>query len=120
MAILLIGGYPKGYDVPFHPDTRSGKILRKIILEHNIDAKIMDIWDDEEQEKAAVIYSDIIDVISDASGDCHIVALGRWVENALIRHNIKCIYLPHPASWQPNDRPRLISGLIELNSVRCD
>ncbi|HDL02275.1 MAG TPA: hypothetical protein ENH20_00400 [Candidatus Pacearchaeota archaeon] len=116
MTILLIGGYPKGHDIPFHPNTRSGKILRKIIKENNLNPKIINLWENDKQEKTAIISTKIIDSINLLKPNHHIVALGRWQKKALIKHKIKCTYLPHPASWQPLDRPKLIKGLIKLNN----
>ena len=116
MKMLLIGGYPKGYEIPFHPNTRSGKILRKIITKNDINTKIMNLWENEEQEKSAIISPGIITSIKKHQENHHIVALGRWQEKALVKHKIECIYLPHPASWQPLDRPKLTEGLIKLNS----
>jgi hypothetical protein len=116
MTILLIGGYPKGYDIPFHKKTRSGKILRKIIEENKINAKLLNLWGNEEQETKAIISQEIINQINSFRKTHHIVALGRHQEKALIKHKTKCTYLPHPASWQPQDRKKLTEGLINLNA----
>ncbi|NPE26500.1 hypothetical protein HNV12_00675 [Methanococcoides sp. SA1] len=115
--ILLIGGYPKGYNIPFHPKTRSGKILRKIISENKINAKLLNLWENQEEEKLAIISSKILETIENHRETHCIVALGRHQEKALLKHKTKCIYLPHPVSWQPNDRSKLIKGLKKLNQI---
>ena len=89
-----------------------------MIEDNNINAKIMNLWKNKEQEKAALIPKEILAQINNLKETHHTVALGRWQEKALIRHKIKCIYLPHPASWKPNDRSKLIKGLIKLNAER--
>ena len=34
MKTVLIGGNPKGYPIPFHPETLSGSRLRNILSKH--------------------------------------------------------------------------------------
>ncbi len=115
MKLLLIGGHPKGYAIPFHPNTRSGKVLRGIIDEHKIEAEIIDLWEDDEGQSKALISQGMLDIIGKYQGGSCVVALGRWVEKALIKHGVECVYLPHPASWQPGDREKLTEGIIRLN-----
>jgi len=44
MKIVLIGGYPKGFDEPFHIKTKSGKILRKITNDLNMNPIFFDLF----------------------------------------------------------------------------
>jgi len=51
MKFVFIGGYPKGYDDPFAPETRSGFILRNIVKELKIDTFYFDLWKNEGEER---------------------------------------------------------------------
>ena len=44
---------------------------------------------------------------------CSLIALGGYGRAEM---NPRSDLLPHPASWQPNDRKKLIEGLIKLNT----
>ena len=115
--ILLIGGHPKGYDVPFHQNTRSGKILRGILSKNGIKAKIIDLWKNEEEQKTGLIASKVISLLDKYKKGYYIVALGRWVESSLVNHGVNCIYFSHPASRRSKDRLTLERKLIGLNKI---
>lgn len=48
MTIILISGYPKGYSEPFHIKTTSGRILRKIVSELQLESVYFDLWNSKE------------------------------------------------------------------------
>lgn len=99
MRLVLIGGYPKGYDVPFHPKTASGRILRKIEAELNIHPIYFDLWKTKEEEDSRVLDSQVKKkLLKFANEGYKLIALGRYIEKVLVDNNINCTYLPHPAS----------------------
>jgi len=51
MKFVFIGGYPKGYDKQFAPETRSEFILRNIVKELKIDTFYFDLWKNEGEER---------------------------------------------------------------------
>lgn len=113
MKFLFIGGYPKGYDVPFHPSTLSGKRLRNIVAELNLDAEYFDLWANLEDERRGWITEDARQKIEKAQSDGVIcVALGKWVKKCLWwKVGLNVTYLPHPASRRQIDRETLREGL---------
>jgi hypothetical protein len=109
--IVLIGSHPKGFDEPFHPTTRSGKILRNIIGK-NPSYIFYDIWQNETEQKSGQISNDVLEKLNKfiASG-YRLIALGRIVQNALASSNIPFECLPHPASRRKADQVSLRTGL---------
>jgi hypothetical protein len=117
--LLIIGGHPKGYPKAFSPYTRSGKILHKLLTKHRIKAELIDLWENDEQERSGGIS---MDVLCDIERKCvegyRIIVVGRHMHYHLIRQLRKPIevhYLPHPASRTNRDRVRLEHGLCNLS-----
>lgn len=99
MKIVLIGGHPKGFKEPFDIKTKSGRILRKITSELNINPIFFDLWNDQKEEDARVISKKTHKELSDfVKKDYILIALGRYIEKAIIDSGYQCKYLPHPAS----------------------
>lgn len=97
--IVLIGGHPKGFEEPFHPKTKSGKILRKITGDLKINPIYFDLWNNQiEEDKRKLSSTTIKKLLEFANSDYTLIALGRYIQKALIYNNCKCDYLPHPAS----------------------
>lgn len=98
--ILLVGGYPKGHSVPFHPDTHSGAILHKIIKKYDLDVTLYDLWNNREQEvKGELSEANLLFVRQFRwMHSDKVIALGKHVYNCMINAGLKCEYLPHPAS----------------------
>jgi hypothetical protein len=115
MKILIIGGHPKGYRKAFSPKTRSGKILHGLLDRHGIRAILMDLWKDEQQEKAGFISKHTLRKIhSKHVQGYRIIVVGRYMFNQLSRQlhrQFDIHYLPHPASRTRRDRLRLEAGL---------
>lgn len=113
--ILFIGGHPKGYDIPFHPSTISGRRLRKIVNSVNIYAEYLDLWTDDDDQKRGEISPEIIDQIKHKQqSDFIVVALGRYVHERTRNHGITAIYLPHPAARSKKYMDLLIAGINKL------
>ena len=114
--LLLIGGYPKGFAEPFHPATKSGRILRDILRRNNIEAEFLDLWNNENEEKKSEIRSNkIVEILEFKENGFEIIALGKHVHNCISRQsNIPIRYLPHPASRKTKDRRKLEAGLLRF------
>jgi len=114
--LLLIGGYPKGYEEPFHIKTHSGRVLHGMLKKNGIQAVLFDLWNNAKEENREKLSSK---VKLKLSGYCKegfiLVALGRRVQRVLNNSSLTCSYLPHPASRSRNLRFRLEKGLRELN-----
>lgn len=111
--LLLIGGYPKGYHVPFHPDTLSGKRLWKILNEYKGTIKLMDLWNNEREEQdGQVSYVVANEIGGHIWTGWRVIALGRHVWNCLQKHSVDVEYLPHPASRRKKDLQKLKRGLL--------
>ena len=105
--LALIGGNPKGYNQPFHPDTLSGRRLRNILTDLKLHCKIVDMtknFDDIPTE------AEIEDLQKQLQG-YKVIFLGRFVERQLKKHFPNGVYLPHPASRRKSDIIRLKQGL---------
>ncbi|MEI6553510.1 MAG: hypothetical protein WCO09_02985 [bacterium] len=110
--IVLIGGYPKGYKEPFHPKTTSGRILRKIVGELNIDPIYFDLWSSKEEEDSRKLSNKTKKkLVEFEKGDFILISLGKYIEKVLIENKIKSRYLPHPASRDKKYVEILKSGL---------
>ena len=115
MKIVLIGGYPKGYDEPFHPKTASGRILRKIESELNINPTYFDLWKTKEEEDTRLLSTQVKNKLSKFTRDGYIlIALGRYIEKVIVSNNIECQYLPHPASRDKKYVQILKNGLKSI------
>ena len=114
--LILIGGHPKGFKEPFHPETKSGKILRKMIGEPKEGSFcFFDLWENQEQQDLGIIDKKVIKELKTfLNRKFKLVALGRFTESALIENNIECIYLPHPASRRQVDVLKLKNSLLKL------
>lgn len=113
--IVLIGGYPNGFDIPFHPKTRSGMRLRKIVQGLNINPIYFDLWTNEKEENERILLKATkksLDAF--ARENTKMIALGRYIEEFLIKNNYKCEYLPHPASRDKKFITQLEVGLARL------
>jgi len=110
--IVLIGSHPKGFDEPFHPTTRSGKILRSIIGE-NSSYVFFDIWRDEAEQKSGQISIGVLEQLNEyLESGYKLIALGKIVQKALADRNVPIECLPHPASRRKIDQVALKAGLI--------
>lgn len=110
--IVLVGGYPKGYSIPFHPETRSGQILSKMCQSLDIKPTLLNLWRDKAGEaNGSLSPSTRRKLRQYLSRGFVVVALGRYQEGALTAHGIDCSYLPHPASRRTVDRQKLEDGL---------
>ncbi len=114
--LLLIGGYPKGYEEPFHIKTASGRILRGMLKKNKIDAVLLDLWADEKEENSEKLSSEArLKLLEYRKDGFALVALGRRVQRVLSNYSLPCTYLPHPASRSRNLVLSLEKGLKELN-----
>lgn len=113
--LVLIGGYPKGYDEPFHIKTKSGKVLRKIVSDLKIEPIYFDLWKDEKEENSRILNKNVKKELSNfIENNYTLIALGRYIEKALVDNNCECIYLPHPASRDIKYKKKLKDGLIKI------
>jgi len=117
--IIIIGAHPKGYPYPFHQDTRSGKVLRKILRAHRIDATLLNLWNNQEEMDIGMISQEKLSEISSHSCDgCKIVVVGRYMYGRLrkqIRPSTTLHYLPHPSSKSKHHIETLERGLVNLS-----
>lgn len=113
--LLLIGGFPKGHNIPFHPSTLSGKRLRKIVEKKNgLNVKYYDLWNNEREEQDGQIsYAKANEIGSYQFAGWRVIALGKHVWSCLKRHSIRAEYLPHPASRHKSDLQKLEDGLVK-------
>jgi len=114
--LILIGGHPKGFEEPFHPKTKSGKILRKMIGEPQKGLfSFFDLWENQEQQDLGIIDKEIVKKLNIfLKKKYKLVALGRFTEKALVENKVECIYLPHPASRRQKDIFSLEDSLKKL------
>lgn len=112
MKVVLIGGNPKGHDIPFHPSTKSGRKLRHIIAKTGLSCEL----DDMTKNSNDIPTFDEINDLKERYEEYQVVFLGRFVENALRDTFPNGIYLPHPASRRVTDLIRLTKGLADLTN----
>lgn len=110
--IILVGGHPKNYAYPFHEQTRSGQILRRILDRNHLIGKfvIIDLWQTELEEAKGELSDFQIKFLKNKNNK--VIALGKWVYNCMKKYQIECEYLPHPASRRGKDIEKLEVGLI--------
>ena len=117
--VVLIGGHPKGYAEPFHPKTKSGRVLHVIVDDLKIKPELFNLWKNEageqKREIGRTMRKKLLKYLTDGF---LIVALGRYQEQVLVKNDIKCVFLPHPASRRAVDRGKLKSGLSGLFLLR--
>jgi hypothetical protein len=119
MKIVLVGGHPKGFPEPFNIKTKSGKVLRKIVSDIDIDPIFFDLWENQEQQDNGIISSEIKEKIKVFNKNGYIiVALGRFAEKALNESSLDCNYLPHPASRDAKFIKQLKSGLKRFKNKK--
>lgn len=112
MKLLLVGGYPKGYDIPFHPETLSGKRLRRLVDKYNLDVEYLDIFQNEMAEKFGLIEENAYyKLIEYANDGLPIIALGNLVYDCVFEVGVNPTYLPHPAARRGQDLKELERGL---------
>jgi hypothetical protein len=70
MRFMFIGGYPKGYDNPFAPETRSGFIPRNTGKELKIDALYFDIWKNAKEENDGVVSRETCEHLKSQQDEC--------------------------------------------------
>jgi len=103
--MTIVGGYPKGHDIPFHPSTHSGRMLRTILDRIGRDPVIIDLWKNAEEEKEGKLPDNMASMIGscmDVGG--RIVCLGKHVYSVVSYafDGMSAIeYAPHPASRNP-------------------
>ena len=114
--MVLIGGNPKGHNIPFHPSTKSGKILRNIISKTGISCEIADMTENLNDEPTQIEINDL----KERYCGYQVVFLGRFVERKLKDSFPNGIYLPHPASRRRSDLLKLENGLKSLTKVNTD
>ena len=123
MKALLVGGNPKGHRIPFHPKTRSGVILRRLVEKTHLDAKYLNLFPNPAAEKRGYVPDRVLWRIAFEGFDegREIVALGRIVEAAIKRNRPHfpqalphIVYLPHPASRRRSAINRLRAGLLRI------
>ena len=114
--LILIGGHPKGFKEPFHPKTKSGNILRKMIGEPAKGVfQFFDLWKNQKQQDKGKVDKLVIRKLNNYfKNNCKLIALGKFTEKALMENGIKCIYLPHPASRRQKDVLKLKNKLQKL------
>jgi hypothetical protein len=117
--IIVIGAHPKGYLYPFHRGTKSGKVLRKILNTHGIDATLLNLWKDQAEMDIGIISREKLSEISSHSGDgCRIVVVGRYMYGRLrkqIGPGTTLHYLPHPSARSKRYIETLELGLVKLS-----
>lgn len=112
MKLVLIGGYPKGYDEAFHIKTTSGRILRKIVFELALDPIYFDLWNSKEEEDSRKVDEKVVRTLRQYESKGYtLISLGRYIEKALLDNNINSKFLPHPASRDRKYIDILKSGL---------
>ncbi len=115
MKIVLIGGHPKGFKEPFHIKTRSGKILRNITEGLKINPTFFDLWENQKEENERIIKISKNKKLKYFINNNYIlIALGRYIEKAILNEGYKCKYLPHPASRDIKYVNLLKKGLSKL------
>lgn len=117
--IILIGQHPKGYPVPFHIKTRSGKILRNMLKRNKINAVVINLWKNQEQKEKGAASQGIIERLYHLERKKYftIIGLGKKVSITLNEYGIEHICLPHPACRSKKLLQKLENKLIEINST---
>lgn len=124
--MILVGGHPKGHNIPFSADTKSGKILRNILYDIRRDPVIIDLWENAEQEKEAKVRDDHRRMM----GNCveyggRVVCLGVHVFKAVKKSFTGSSYqdrlelAPHPASRHKGDVAKLKAILASYPEHWC-
>lgn len=120
MKALLVGGNPRGHRIPFHPKTRSGRILRRLVQETNLDVKYLNLFPNPNAEKRGYVPDKVLWKIAFEGFEegRTVVALGRVVQAAIKRNHSHfpqalppILYLPHPACRSKAAMRRLRAGL---------
>lgn len=118
MKALLVGGYPKGYLAPFSVMTISGRRIRKMVAEVGLDAKYLDLWEDEAGERKGELQYEAVYAIEQANLFDHrlVVALGKKVQQTIapMKCYIGILDLPHPAARRTSDLNALRDGLLTV------
>lgn len=115
MKIVLIGGNPKGFDIPFHPSTRSGKILRDMIDKIELKCELVNMTINSDDVPTG---NELMSLYRKYKDFDVIVFLGRFVERECKWYFNKGVYLPHPASRRKKDLERLEKGLKKLKGLK--
>ena len=111
--ILLIGGQPKGFDEPFDIRTHSGKILRPMLEESGRPWMLLDLWNNQKEERKGEINSFARAMILAALDYKYdVFVLGRYQQTRLEKAGIHLPYLPHPSSRRSKDRAILRQTLL--------
>lgn len=114
MKIALVGGYPKGFNEPFHIKTKSGRVLHNIIDKLKLKPILFDLWNNKDEEDSRILSQKTIDFLRKFIRDGNkIIALGRYIEQTLVKNGLLCEYLPHPASRDKKFILQLKKGLIK-------
>ena len=108
--VVLIGGNPKGYDIPFHPRTLSGNRIRAFIRKSGIICELADMTLNLDDIPSPQEIWDL----QDKYEGYQVIFLGRFVETALIGHFPDGIYLPHPANRSDVYMKKLVKGLEDI------
>lgn len=107
-GILILGEHDKGFGEPFSLKTVSGRRLRTMVAELNLDVQFGNVFD----------YCDGRTSARDlraAYSKCHIVvAVGKVASAECARQGIEHRYLPHPAVRTKAMLDQLRDGLRRL------
>lgn len=111
--VLLLGGNPKGFDIPFHQRTVSGRRLRGMLNALKFNPEIMDLWKNQAQEDNGHINKQMLRRIERRRVQGYIIAgLGKRVHASLENAGVVGFYkLKHPASRDPKHLSQLSAYL---------
>ena len=113
--VLFIGGQPKDWGEAFSEHTHSGKILRGIVKELNIDAQYLDLWENADMERdwPYVTEDKYLQIYKYREDGYDVIVLGGKVKKAIIKCNywhspapltvFIDAFLPHPAARRSTD-----------------
>lgn len=108
--MILVGEHDKGTGRPFHESALSGRRLRKLVAELELDCQYQNAFDYRDGKRTEKVLA--------FDGGVVVVALGKQAEAELRRQNVECLYLPHPACRSKQQLDQLCRGLYLLSFVK--
>ena len=111
--LLILGEHDKGKGIPFHPSTVSGRRLRKMLEDLNLNARLENIYSIDGNGNCT------LNSLPEMHGSDTVVALGKIVADLCRRQGIEAIYLPHPAARQQKQLEKLRAGLAAIKQKEC-